>query len=272
MSIAGLRRGFTLPELLVVCAILAVLVTAIIPAVNRYRQGERLTACAARIGQIGKACLEFEKAGVSTSDDAYFTGVAVRRNVLPWRNLRAIQKSENLPNDWADPLCVRKLTFFVRGEKGDNPVSTLQGLGHLFPSFIRESATLYCPGSPVWTARTGMPAADGSAYATYCSREGGYEMEDRRAVFNTYSSRSLIAFLSCASFMGYRGHPGGWNVWYTDGHAAFVGDTHGTLSDLSPDEWFDMPKGYPPTGRWSFWVHLDENEAAHAAPPEETRR
>jgi prepilin-type N-terminal cleavage/methylation domain-containing protein len=254
----GITAALTLPELLVVLAILALVATAVVPALGRMRRGARLELCQSRIGEVGKACLQFEANGVGGADEAYVTGLAAQKNVLPWRNLRAIQHSEDLPPQWADPLCVRKLTVFVTEEGGTTPVSTVQGLGRLFPALVGDPAGLYCPAATVWTRETGWPAADGSAYVTYCSREGGYQTAEGRALFNTYTSGRAIAFLSCASFMGYDPHGGGWNVWYTDGRAQFVADPNDMLNDLSVEEWFDMPPQYPPAGRWSIWRHFDE--------------
>ena len=253
------RRAFTLAELLVVCAILALLVSTVVPVVKAARERARLELCASRIKRIGNAALQFEKTGVTSTAEFYFSGLQPPANVLPWRTLRALQLREDQPIQWADPLCARKLVFFIHDDDGYTPVQINQGLAHLYPRIIRSRETLYCPSSPVWTEETGWTLSeDGSAYITYCSREGAYPAPDGRVPFNVYRSDRMQAFLSCASFMGYQGHRNGWNVWFTDGHVRFMHDKHGVLRDLKAVEWFDVPGDYPPIERWSIWVHFDQ--------------
>jgi prepilin-type N-terminal cleavage/methylation domain-containing protein len=56
------RRGFTLVELLVVMAIIAVLMSLLLPAVQAARETARRTNCASNMRQIGIACLTYESA------------------------------------------------------------------------------------------------------------------------------------------------------------------------------------------------------------------
>ena len=54
------RRGFTLVELLVAIAIIGILISILLPAVNSVRETARRTRCANNMHQLGMAVLNFE--------------------------------------------------------------------------------------------------------------------------------------------------------------------------------------------------------------------
>src|SRR5262245_53024602 len=57
------RRAFTLVELLIVFAIIAVMLAMLMPAVQQSRAAARRVACANNLYQLGRAALVFRDAG-----------------------------------------------------------------------------------------------------------------------------------------------------------------------------------------------------------------
>jgi len=62
MAVISARRGFTLPELLIVIAIIAILVSIIMPSLGTVREMGRTTQCAANMRMIGSAAVAYSAA------------------------------------------------------------------------------------------------------------------------------------------------------------------------------------------------------------------
>jgi prepilin-type N-terminal cleavage/methylation domain-containing protein len=106
-------RGFTLVELLVVIAVIGILVSLTIPAVNMFRERGRITQCANNVRNLGSACSQHlaaqgwfptggwgnKCAGLADRDFGANQPGGWIYNILPWidqQNLRDMGKPTTL--------------------------------------------------------------------------------------------------------------------------------------------------------------------------------
>ena len=139
------QAGFTLIELLVVVAIIALLISILLPSLSKARSQARGTLCASRIGQLAKAMLVY-------SDDFAETPPFLGRG---WEDCgdTARLDSERVPGtqghtlgewaSWEEWLMPNPRTYWLLEEK-DWPISAAVRNGTLFP-YARFEALYRCP-------------------------------------------------------------------------------------------------------------------------------
>jgi prepilin-type N-terminal cleavage/methylation domain-containing protein len=102
------RIGFTLVELLVTMAIVAMLASLLVPAIQSAREASRQTVCRNRLRQLGLACLMFENEAkrlppeIEDQDgsfqDAWHSGFVY---LLPYLEMQAMYDQYRFDETWS---------------------------------------------------------------------------------------------------------------------------------------------------------------------------
>ncbi len=202
------RRGFTLVDVLVSIAVVAVLVGIMIPSLAGIRETTRRVICQSNVRQVGLAMAMYS-------------------------------------NDWSDEIPPSAFVaagshekmFFVRAHLGLNGSMAWDGLGFLYAEdYLSEPGVLYCPSHsgdhPYERYETIWNNPDSDIAANYQFRGGGPSGEKRlyaipggtAVVSDGLSSRDAFS------------HELGSNVLRADVSVDYVPDKEGEILKLLPDD------------------------------------
>ncbi len=92
--------GFTLIELLVVVAIIALLISILLPSLSRAREMAKRTNCAANLKAVAQACTIYSESNNQTFPTAFQPQISP--TVLPFTNNTSVGTRRGCPDGWAN--------------------------------------------------------------------------------------------------------------------------------------------------------------------------
>lgn len=201
------HNAFTLIELLVVIAIIALLAAILFPVFARARENARKTSCLNNTRQIGVGLALYVQDSDETYPPAYYLGGGVPLGA--W--LETYTKSRQIwrcPSDVANRGAVRS----------DYLNQSYAWNSWYFNSNTGKFGTQYASKKLSDIAKTSELAAAWGAWAT-----NGFIFDHPNNPGICTEPRARIeGSLDCANSAVSRGHLGGGNFIYSDGHAKFV--------------------------------------------------
>lgn len=284
MKMHGFRRGFTLVELLVVIGIISVLISILLPAMNKAREAANRTACLANLRQVGQMMQIYasqykDQVSLGTRSNVYqenyvirYTGANqyfswgpyFRAGLMKGPKVMYCPSSTQDPNydynsdnnPWLVDKTTGEMTGYVRSGYGLRPMSYDQK-----PVLWRSSIATYLP--PVDAS---SPQVEWSTYPKLSKFRG------RAMASDLFSSPSRVLLR----------HKKVVNVLYSDGSAkpfdvkafdklptTWTKPPGGTTLSTSVPVWGTLGETFSPNNNGtmaSIWELLDRSGGANPSP------
>lgn len=238
------KSGFTLIELLVVVAIIAVLISILLPALARAREMAKRSVCSSNLSQVGKAVYAYAQ------DNKEF---------IPWMwaNYRGVPTACSTIGDYG--AAAYGMSLLVAAPQGYSRIPYLTNYRVFMcpnmryavnPSYPDSLAALPPDTTPRYIAYYYYyVTATGQWSSQLGTTQVGYPPSMARYRLGVESpSKTCILFdegipniLNIAGVAYKLVHPEGWNVLYLDGHVKFLGsaDVDGDVIKIpgAPSAW-----------------------------------
>ncbi len=219
--------GFTLVELLVVIGIIALLISILLPALNKARAAANRTACLSNIRQLA---------------------VGTHMYAQEYRGWLMPTKQQNAR--WNEYWDTHQFYYFDFGTQGDQallgPDGGIAGLGHLYKTgILRDGRLFYCPvqlstnltldAYEPWLTPQPHPSQGAVVRVGYYFNPHTTDRSGKRTnsvpqprVYTRLSQMKndkvlLVEVLNSQSLTAHH-NPDGWSVAFADGSARFVSD------------------------------------------------
>lgn len=134
---ANTCTGFSLIDVLVSVAVMAILISLLLPALVRTTESARRVRCASNIRQVGLALQTYSQDHRDAIPPATFVDFGVAPSTTA---SRAPDLDPSNMETWSND------TMFVRVQGTDIPTAVWDGLGYLYTDkYLDHSGVLYCP-------------------------------------------------------------------------------------------------------------------------------